>query len=119
MIKSLSFSSLMRGLIFTLIIAAILALLSSTIFYFFTIKNSALLIMSNITLAGAVFGGSFLAARTAGKGGLYHGLVLGCVVFIVILVFTLLWGSVSWSILAQKAGLTVLGGILGGILGVR
>lgn len=119
MVRSLSVSSLLRGLIFALIIGAILALVSSSIFFFFSVKNSVLLIMSNITLASAVFGGAYIAAKSAGSGGFMHGLCLGLVILIVILVFTLIWGSIVWGILAQKAGLTLVAGILGGILGVH
>ena len=119
MLKKISVTALLRGLIFTLIIGAILALITSTVFYFLPIRASVLLIMSNITLAVAVFAGGFIAASTAKCGGLAHGLALGVAVFCVILVCTLLWGSISLPIVWQKAGLAILGGGLGGLIGVR
>jgi len=115
----LSIAALCKGLFISLAFLLVFALVFSLIAYFFTITNDTLLLLGNITLAVAIFAGAFSAARKAGKKGLLHGITLGIIFLIVMIILTLLWGDMSWHILLEKAGLTILAGTIGGILGIR
>lgn len=119
MSERLSFSALLKGFVFALVCLLALALLFSLAAYIFNFKNSTLLVTGNIALAVSVLLGAFFAARKAGQKGLLHGIALGALTLIVIIVLTMFWGNLNGMVFLEKAGLTLIAGAIGGIFGVR
>jgi len=115
-----SLGVIIRGGIYALIISAILSLFLGLVFYFSSISESLLSHLASALLFFSVLVGSALAVRQVGIKALWHGLGVGIVFFLIVL----LLGSVFFPEEFSTGGmfarllLIIIGGILGGILGV-
>lgn len=68
----------------------------------------------------AAFVGGFTAARVAGRSGWLVGLLVGCVIFAVILIAGLaLYRNIRIGFLFVKLAALLLGGMAGGMIGVK
>ncbi len=119
MSKRISIAAILKGMAFSLIVLLCIALVVSAIAYLFHITGGALVAVSNIALAVAVFTGGLVAARKAGKKGLLHGIAIAGVYLVLVVILTGFWGTFSWAILLKKAIIAATAGCLGGIFGIR
>ena len=117
---SLDFIGIFRGAAMAVAISFAGSLILGTVYHFSDIMESTLPLGISIILLMAVFGGGFSAAKRAGNRGLFHGLGVGVVIFILIWILMALFlpAGVTFIPLVQKLLICLLGGALGGVIGI-
>lgn len=109
-----------KGTLYTLATSGLLIGLAGLTFYFTDLAETTLNWLAGAILFLSTAVGSTLAAREAGGRGLFHGLTVSVVYFLV------LWACAAWFLpgplqaaaLLRKLILIVAGGAAGGIFGV-
>ncbi|WP_066635687.1 TIGR04086 family membrane protein [Desulfolucanica intricata] len=119
-VSSFQLSAVLKSTVIALAISVLLSLIGGFTFYFSDISESILPWMGAGILFLSVAIGGLLAGRRAGTKGLYHGLAVGALFFIITwLVAALILPSQVMLISSlQKLLLSLAAGSLGGILGV-
>jgi putative membrane protein (TIGR04086 family) len=116
----ISFSAIYKGTLFTLVAAIPLGLIAGVVYYLTSLSESTMPWVVAGILTLSVFGGGFFTANKVGAKGLYHGLGVAILFFLIIWLISGLFipSSISLSGFATKLVLLLTGGSLGGILGV-
>lgn len=116
---SISFYAIIKGFFFSLVISLVLSIGTGAVYYLSSVSEKTLPWIAVSILALSCFGGSFAAGRDAGNRGLYHGLAVGFVFFIIV------WLAAGFVMPGQaiigmfyKFVIALLAGALGGIVGV-
>lgn len=110
-------NAILKGLLVTYSIGLILTLIFSLLFHFSPLSEYWLGPAGVITTVICLFFGGSSAAKAAGSGGLFHGLIVG-------IIFTLLMflgsniDTISWSSTFTKSILALFAASVGGIYGV-
>lgn len=119
-ISGLSFSAIYKGTVVTLITALPLGLIAGLIYYLTSLSESTMPWVVAGILTLSVFVGGFFAASKVKYKGLYHGIGVAILCFMVIWLISalLIPSSITLSGFATKLALLLSGGSLGGILGV-
>lgn len=109
-----------RGILTALFTALLFILISAFLFHFTPVSEALLPIFSLLILVVSVFFGSLVGAREAGIRGLLHGLIIGTIVFIIIVLlsFVIAPGSMALLPLVKKLLACIIAGICGGMVGV-
>ncbi|MBM7855308.1 putative membrane protein (TIGR04086 family) [Desulfohalotomaculum tongense] len=117
---SISFSAIYQGILVSLVVSAVLSVLAGAIYYLTSISESTLPWTASGILCISIFTGGVFASQRVGAKGLYHGLGIGILYFILIWVVAgfFLPGHVYLAGFATKFLLSVMAGSAGGILGV-
>lgn len=118
--NNLNFSAIYKGVISTLLISLVLSMFFGTVYYLTNLsENSLPWVSSGILCLSVLVGGGYAAAK-AGAKGLYHGIGVAVIYFILVWLVAALFlqSFVTFSGFAIKLILTLLSGALGGILGV-
>jgi len=118
--KVINFSSVLRGLAWALIISVLLSLLISLILHFTSISEAFLPSFATLIFFLSILLGSTICARHAGHKGLFHGLWVALIYFLISLILSVFFsaGPFSWAVFAKKIAYTILAGVLGGIIGI-
>ncbi|SMB97893.1 putative membrane protein, TIGR04086 family [Thermanaeromonas toyohensis ToBE] len=109
---------LLLGLLHTLMAALIQAAILGVLFYATPLSEAWLPLLAMVVLALAIFWGALQAARLAGSRGLFQGLGVALLFILVLVALSWTGGTLTVKALAQKLGLSLLAGAMGGIAGV-
>lgn len=117
---ALDIGGIARGTALTAAIAFAGTLIMGVIYHFTGISESTLPLAASVILFIGVFYGGFTAARRSGNRGLFHGLGVGILMFILIwiLMGVFLPAGVFFVPLMQKLAICLVGGSLGGVVGI-
>ncbi|MCF8010062.1 MAG: TIGR04086 family membrane protein [Clostridiales bacterium] len=117
---SLSFMSVFKGTFISLVVSVLGASIAGLVFYFFSVSEKIIPWISTGVLSISVFIGGVWAAYSASNRGIYHGLIVGILFFIISWLLGLLFfpGTIVLLCSLQKLVLTGMAGALGGIIGV-
>ncbi|MDK2821853.1 MAG: hypothetical protein PWP31_1818 [Clostridia bacterium] len=110
--------AIISGLLYSLLIGFMLALLLSLALFFTTLSEGYLPIISKVIIALAVFCGGVQAARVASSRGLIHGVGVGISFFLVVLVLSWTNVTVTLTPALAKFGLCLISGATGGVAGM-
>lgn len=117
--KPFNFNSTLVGTVLALVIAVLLVVVGGTSLYFSPATEKWIPAIGLLIFFLSIFSGSFFAARNAGTKGLFHGLGVAGLFFIVsILLGLVLNADVLGLALGKKLVTSLLAGSLGGIWGV-
>lgn len=119
-VETFEFTTVLKGFLYAVVANIFLILLFSLFFQFTPLSEKYLMIISLLILFTSVFIGGFFASKLAGAKGLFHGLGVATIFFILHLILSLTFGSqnalISDSIIKIIA--IMIGGAIGGILGI-
>jgi len=117
---SFSLNAVLKGTMIVLIVLVIMSALTGLIYYFSALSEKTISLAASVILFAGIFTGSASGARQAGCKGLFHGLAVGAISFLLIFLvaFLLLPGGIIFKSLVSKLLLSLVAGALGGILGV-
>lgn len=117
---ALDLAGILRGTALAAGIALAGSIFLGVIYHFTGFRESTLPVASSVILLIGVFFGGFTASRRSGNKGLFHGLGVGIVIFILIWIMMGLFlpAGVSFIPLVQKLLICLVGGSLGGIAGI-
>ncbi|MCL6610060.1 MAG: TIGR04086 family membrane protein [Peptococcaceae bacterium] len=117
---ALDLAGIFRGSAIAAAVALAGSFILGMVYHFSGLAESTLPLITSIILLAGVFSGGYAAARRAGTKGLFHGLGVGAVIFILIWILMGLFlpAGVSLIPLAQKFLICLVGGALGGIAGI-
>lgn len=106
------------GLLYALVIALVLAVVIGLALYATRLSESLLPVLSGLVVAIAVFCGGLKAARLSGSRGLWLGILVGLLFFLVVAAVG--WTGVPLALggAGKKLGICLLGGVMGGIAGI-
>ncbi|MGI9952527.1 TIGR04086 family membrane protein [Moorellaceae bacterium AZ2] len=109
---------LVVGLLHALGAALGIAVVLGILLYATPLSEARLPLLATVGGALAVFWGALKASHLAGSAGLWHGLGVGLLFSLVVLLLS--WTGVPHNLAAwgEKLGLSLLAGALGGIAGV-
>lgn len=112
--------SLGIGTAVAVVTGAVCLVLAALVMTFFDVPPMAVTVLSIIAAGVSAFVGGFTAARVAGRGGWLAGLLVGCVLLAVLLITGLiLYRNVRIGFLFVKLAVLLLGGMAGGMVGVK
>ena len=113
-------SSVIRGLIWALVLTIILGVLISLLLQFTSLSESLLGSYSTFIFFISMLVGSTIGSRAAGSKGLWHGLSITLLYWLLTLIIGLIWnpGALTLIFLAKRLGLTLTAGVLGGVIGI-
>jgi len=116
---SLSAGAVLKGVLYALAVSLLLSTGAGLVYHFSSLPENTLPWLAAVILAASTFGGSLAAGRQAGSKGLYHGLAVGLLFFIVVWAVAALFvpGQAGLNIIC-KLLIIVPGGALGGVIGV-
>lgn len=119
-VPGIYFSSVYRGTAVTLGVSLGLSVVAGLTYYFSHLSESTLPWLSAVILFLSVTCGSGYASRKAGSRGLYHGVAVGLMFFILIWLLAALFlpGKVLLLGAAAKLAISLVAGAIGGVLGV-
>ncbi len=117
---ALDFTGIFRGSAVAVAIALIGSFFLGMIYHFTGLTESTLPLSASVILLAGVFCGGFTAARRSGTKGLFHGLGVGLIIFILIwiLMGIFLPAGVAFLPLVKKLFICLVGGALGGVAGI-
>lgn len=115
MLEGIQPKSLMLGIVTTLVLILLLSMVSAVIVYYSSIPESSLNVFATIINIIALAAGGYVGSRTARAKGLMHGLIIGVVVVLVLL----LSGNNADATSPVTAAYCLLAAIGGGVLGVK
>jgi len=118
MSKSIEFSQTVKGIVTALILSLILTLLLSLVYFFTSFQEN---IIHSLFVSGlSVLIASFYISYQSGSRGLINGLLIGAGFFIIsVIIFYIFYiDNPSWLILLEKLSVSLIAGIIGGIVGV-
>ena len=108
------------GIAVALVTGAVCLVLAALLMTFLDISPTAVTVLSVIAAAVSAFVGGFTAARVAGHNGWLAGLLVGGVLLAVILITGLiLYRNIRIGFLFVKLAVLLLGGMAGGMVGVK
>ncbi|WP_049771639.1 TIGR04086 family membrane protein [Thermincola potens] len=117
--RPFNFNSTFLGTALAFIVAVLLIVVSGTILYFSPATDKWIPASGLLIFFLSVFSGSFFAAKKAGTKGLFHGLGVGVLFFVLSLIIGLFLGAEIMGLAIGKKLITaLLAGSLGGIWGV-
>lgn len=104
----------------TLLLSALLALISGVIVYYTPLPESLLSPLGKIILIFTIFIAGCLVSKAYGSKGLVRGMSMGIIYFILVLAFTFIFDPsiVSFKIFLAALLTALTAGGLGGILGI-
>jgi len=116
---SFSIGAVLKGVFYALAASLLLSAGAGLVYHFSSLPENTLPWSAAIILAASIFGGSLAAGRQAGSKGLYHGLAVGLLFFIIVWAAAVLFvpGQAGLNII-HKLLITVPVGALGGVIGV-
>lgn len=116
----LQINTVVRGLIWALVITIILGILFSLLLQYTTLSEGMLSSYSTFIFFISMLLGSIIGARAAGSKGLLHGLVISLCYWGLTLAIGVIWnpGTISLVFLMKRLGFTAAAGILGGVIGI-
>jgi putative membrane protein (TIGR04086 family) len=117
---SINFTAIYKGTLVTLIASLFLSIIAGLIFYLTNLSENTLPWVASAILCISVFAGSFFSASKVGFKGLYHGLGVGLLYFILVWIIAGLFlpSAIALGGFVSKLLLTLISGAVGGILGV-
>ena len=108
------------GIAVALVTGAVCLVLAALLMTFLDISPTAVTVLSVIAAAVSAFVGGFTTARVAGHNGWLAGLLVGGVLLAVILITGLiLYRNIRIGFLFVKLAVLLLGGMAGGMVGVK
>jgi len=109
-----------RGLLTTLCTTLVLILFSALVFHFTPISEALLPVTSLGILVVSAFIGGLVGAREAGIRGLFHGLVIGVIFFVLIAALAFIVAPEAFAVMhiVKKLLACVIPGACGGMIGV-
>lgn len=109
-----------RGLLSSLFTVLFLILISALIFHFTSLSECYLPLISLFILGISTFVGGLVGAREAGISGLFHGIIIGTIFFILVAILALIIAPTALAIIQiiKKLLVCVICGALGGLIGV-
>ena len=118
--EGLQFRSVIKGIIWSLIITILLGLIISLILHFTALSENLLSSFSTFIFFISMFLGATIGARTAGSKGLIHGLYISISYFVLLIIIGLIWDPSGFSLfnLGKKFVFSFIAGALGGIIGI-
>lgn len=119
-VEGYQINSVIRGLIWALVVTIILGVLISLLLQYTSLSENLLSSYSTFIFFISMLIGSTIGARAAGSKGLVHGLSITLFYWVLTLFIGLIWnpGALTLIFLAKRLGFTVTAGILGGIIGI-
>lgn len=113
-------SSVLKGFIWSLVSTLILGILFSLLLQFTSLSEGMLDSYAIFIFFISMLIGSTIGARSAGSKGLWHGLSITLLYFVLTLFIGLIWSieSLSLIFLAKRIAAAIVAGILGGIIGI-
>jgi len=118
LLSSVNFKSVFRGILVVCILVFLLSALLSLVLFFTSLSELWMQPLGVVITMLALFFGGRSAAREAGTKGLNHGLLVG-LLFVVIMIILSSFQDISWSIVPVKSAYALLAAMLGGISGVK
>lgn len=117
--NQVSLSAVLKGTLLTVALSLLFSVGTGVFYHFSTVTDQTLPWFAAVILAASSFGGSLAAGKEAGNKGLYHGLAVGSLFFVVVWVGSGLFmpGLVVLGIF-YKLLITLFTGVLGGVIGV-
>lgn len=114
-----SFGAVLKGILITIVASLLLSFMVGATYYFTSITEHSLPWSTAAILAASSFGGALFAGREAGNKGLYHGLLVGLVFFLIVWLVAGLFlpGQIMLGTLYKLLIIMAAGGV-GGIIGV-
>jgi putative membrane protein (TIGR04086 family) len=118
--EGLQFRSVIKGIIWSLIITIVLGLIISLILQFTSLSENLLTSFSTFIFFVSMFLGATIGARAAGSKGLIHGLAISFTYFVLLIIIGLVWNPAGFSlyVLGKKFAFSFAAGALGGIIGI-
>ena len=109
-----------KGFLCSLIITILLSLIISLFLQFTSLSESLLPVFAIFIFLISVFLGAVISARAAGCLGLFHGLTVAVLYWLLLLLITQIGGLGAFTFLAvlKRLALTLGAGLLGGIIGI-
>lgn len=119
-VEGLQFNAIVRGFIWALIITIILAVLFSLLLQYTSLSERLLSSYSTFIFFISMFLGATIGARAAGRKGLFHGLLITLLFWLITLVIGIIWNPEGLSLLfvLKRLGYTLIAGVLGGVTGI-
>ncbi|MGI5891951.1 MAG: TIGR04086 family membrane protein [Bacillota bacterium] len=117
-IKTGTFSCSLWGIIAAIIIILVTSFIMSCVIFYTSLPESFMRPAVIIISVFALFMGGFIAGRKAQNRGLLHGLLVGLVFVVILLLLTLAQGG-SWSSFGIHSAYCLLASVIGGICGVK
>jgi len=117
---ALDFGGIFKGSLIALAVALAGSFFLGLIYHFTGLREASLPVSSSVILLFGVFCGGYSAARRSGSRGLFHGVGVGLVIFILIwllMAFFLPAGAAFFPVV-QKLLVCLAGGALGGVVAV-
>ena len=115
------FNGVLKGLLSSIIITVLLTAFLSIVMMFMSLSDMVFNVSYVIITCVAIIVGSIIASRKIGKNGWLVGLLLGCVYYISLYLFTLIIGGDSSLGLYDfyRFVIALVVGILSGMLGIN
>ncbi|ATW24345.1 TIGR04086 family membrane protein [Candidatus Formimonas warabiya] len=107
-----------RGLLVTYLLILILSLLLGLVFYFTPLSEIWMNSLGVAITTLSLFFGGRTAAKAAGNRGLFHGLIIG-LIFVILMILISFCKDIVWSSVALKSAYALLASVVGGISGVK
>lgn len=118
MFKNLSIELI--GIAKTMVTSLILSLLATVIVYYTGLAETLFAPLGNLILIISIFMGACHITKKRGSKGLFRGINLGMIIFIMLFIATLLFNSslINMKTFLYTLCLCIVSGGLGGILGI-
>lgn len=115
-----NFSALLRGTLYAIVLSVLGSGVMGMVYFLTSLSESTLPWLASSILFLSVMVGGGAAARKVGSNGLYHGLGVGIMFFLLSLFLALVFlpATVLFIPMLQKLLLALAAGALGGMLGV-
>ncbi|MDW7673718.1 MAG: TIGR04086 family membrane protein [Bacillota bacterium] len=118
--EGISFTRVIKGFVLAVCSSIFLILLGSLIFYFTSLSEKFIGIVSLSIIFFSVFLGAFIVSKESGNKGLLQGLLVGIFFLIFNLLLSLVFGTEGFvlSTMVSKTIVSLLSGAVGGIVGI-
>lgn len=118
--SALNFSAIFKGTVVTLAVSVAGSAFLGMLYYFTGLSEQTLPWFASAMLFTGVLLGGGTAAKNAGNKGLFHGIGVGVLYFLLIWIISAIFlpSQVAFFPLLLKLSLVLAGGALGGIVGV-
>lgn len=115
-----NFSSVLNGLIWSLVISICLSVIITLLLHFTSISEELIPAFATLIFFLSILAGSIVSAKAAGNKGLFHGLSVGLLYFVISLILSLfvVTSSFGWLVFLKKIAYTIIASSIGGIIGI-
>jgi len=115
-----NYPAILKGTAITICLSLLLSAVAGLIYHLSPLSEQTLPWSTILIIFISVFSGAFLAGREASSNGLFHGLAVGLLLFLIswLVVLLFLAGPLANIILLEKLLLCTAAGALGGAVGV-